>query len=210
MAELWKANPQHWLTNWELTFETTIGPLILPLIQSIVVLSITWLLASWVRSVVRKSLGGTRADLNVVILISRIAYLTVILLGTVWVLGILGVSWTTLLTFLGVISLAISLAAQDILKNIFAGLYLLIERPFRIGEQITVRDFSGLVEDVRLRTTVLRTPDDQQVIIPNATIFMEVLVNKGTYSAQASKAGASGTAKGESRAIVDGREGNIV
>ena len=67
---------------------------------------------------------------------------------------------------------------QDVLKNVFAGVYLLIERPFRPGETIKVRDFVGVVETVDLRTTSLRA-DGEIVFIPNAILLAEVLVNRG-------------------------------
>ena len=67
---------------------------------------------------------------------------------------------------------------QDVLKNVFAGIYLLIERPFRPGDTIKVRDFVGRVETVDLRTTTLRS-DGEIVYVPNAILFSEVLVNRG-------------------------------
>jgi small conductance mechanosensitive channel len=67
---------------------------------------------------------------------------------------------------------------QDVLKNVFAGVYLLIERPFRPGDTIKVRDFIGRVETVDLRTTTLRN-DSELVYVPNAILFSEVLINRG-------------------------------
>ena len=70
-------------------------------------------------------------------------------------------------------------------KNFCSGVYLLFERPFRIGDEITVKDFRGRVVEVGMRTTSLRTEDDLQVMIPNAVVLSEVVVNRSTYPATA-------------------------
>src|SRR6266851_7692913 len=68
-------------------------------------------------------------------------------------------------------------AIQDILKNFFSGVYLLLERPFRVGDTIRVKDQLGVVENIGVRTTLLRTSDNVQVLVPNATVFSEVVTN---------------------------------
>ena len=79
------------------------------------------------------------------------------------------ISWRNLMknkvfSFINIVGLAVGLAIQDILKNFFAGFYLLFERPFRVGDKITVRDHHGTVVEIGLRTTSLRTDDDLQVL----------------------------------------------
>ena len=76
--------------------------------------------------------------------------------------------------------LAFSLAVQDILKNFFAGVYLLLERPFRVGDTIQIKDQKGVVETIGIRTTTLRTEDNVYVMIPNAVMFAEIVANR-TY-----------------------------
>jgi small-conductance mechanosensitive channel len=80
-----------------------------------------------------------------------------------------------------VITVALSLALQDILKNIVAGVYLLIERPFVIGDYIAVDTYTGTIEDILIRVTRLRTTDGQLILIPNATLFTSPVVNKSYY-----------------------------
>jgi small-conductance mechanosensitive channel len=84
----------------------------------------------------------------------------------------------------GTVGLAVSLSLQDVLRNLVAGLIILVERPFAIGEHIDFRTFSGVVETIELRTTVLRTPTGQRVVIPNALIFSDALVNRSAYGRQ--------------------------
>ncbi len=75
-------------------------------------------------------------------------------------------------------TLAFSLALQDILKNFFSGVYLLLERPFRVGDTIKVKEQTGVVENIGVRTTQLRTVDNVQILVPNATVFSEVVANQ--------------------------------
>lgn len=153
-------------------------------IGAIVVLLIALTIAERVRRATVRSIGRTKADPNTVVFVGRVAHLGSLLVGILVALGILGISWTALLAVVGAVSLAISLAIQDVLKNFVAGLYLLIERPFRVGETIKIKDFTGKVEDIGIRTTTLRTNDDLQIVVPNATVFTEVLTNLGSSKAQ--------------------------
>jgi small-conductance mechanosensitive channel len=118
-----------------------------------------------------------RVDVGTSILVGRLLTVTWLVVGSVVVLSILGVNPATLVTVLGAIGLAASLALQDILKNFFAGLYLLLERPFRVGEVIRVKEQQGTVEHVGIRTTTLRTPENVEVLVPNAMVFAEVVTN---------------------------------
>ena len=85
---------------------------------------------------------------------------------------------TTFVTVLGVAGLGISLAMQDVLKSFVAGTFLLFERPFRIGDEISIKAERGVVEDIGIRTTRLRNADNVQIIIPNAVVFAEVVANR--------------------------------
>lgn len=120
--------------------------------------------------------NATSANLG--ILIGRLSYLTALALGLIWIAYIFGIQLSGLLTFLGALSLAITFALQDVLKNLVAGLYLLWERPFVIGDSIQVKDVTGSVEDVQVRTTVLRAENGQLIVVPNAVLFTEIVVNR--------------------------------
>ncbi|MBI2952899.1 MAG: mechanosensitive ion channel [Chloroflexi bacterium] len=142
------------------------------------ILLITLVMAGKARRGTAASIGRTRADPNIAVFVGRFAHLGVLTIGGLIALGIAGIDWTVILALAGAIGLAVSLAVQDVLKNLVAGLYLLMERPFRVGETIKVRDFTGRVEDIGIRTTVLRTDDALLVIVPNTVMFADVVVNK--------------------------------
>jgi small-conductance mechanosensitive channel len=132
------------------------------------------------RAATLRALGRTRADLSTRLLIGRAVFVAVMVVGALAALGALGVPWPTVVALAGVLGLAASLALQDVLKNFVAGVYLLVERPFRIGESIKVKDFTGAVETIDVRTTVLRTPEGDAVMVPNAILFAEIILNRGT------------------------------
>jgi small-conductance mechanosensitive channel len=143
------------------------------------VLVLAWQLARLARLSVERSASRRSADLSLGILVGRIAYLVIAGLGMLTALDILGIPLSSVVTTLGIVGIAVSLALQDILKNVFSGLYLLFERPFRIGDEIQLKDFVGRVEHVYHRTTVILTDDGARVIIPNATLISEVVQNRG-------------------------------
>jgi small conductance mechanosensitive channel len=118
-----------------------------------------------------------RVDTGTQILVKRALVVTFVVVTVLVVLGMLGVSSLSLVTVAGAVGLAFSLATQDILKNFFAGVYLLLERPFRVGDTVQVKDQRGVVENIGVRTTMLRTPDNVQVLVPNAVVFAEVVSN---------------------------------
>lgn len=128
------------------------------------------------RGVVR-ALNAAHVDRSLQQLGARSAYVLTLLLGAVIVLGVLGVPLAVPGIFLGVLTLALSLALQDVMRNLFAGVYLLIERPFLIGDEITVTEFSGRIEDIQLRVTSLRAADGERVLLPNALLFTSAVVN---------------------------------
>lgn len=97
----------------------------------------------------------------------------------IWVVGILVAATIVfpslrlgdIVGLLGLGSVAIGFAFQDIFKNFLAGVLLLLNEPFRLGDQIQVREFEGTVEDIAIRSTQIRTYQGERIVIPNATIF---------------------------------------
>ena len=82
-----------------------------------------------------------------------------------------GLSPADLIASLGVSSVAIGFAFQDILQNWLAGILILLRQPFKIGDQIVVNEFEGTVEIVQIRSTIITTYDGQRVVIPNNTVY---------------------------------------
>jgi potassium-dependent mechanosensitive channel len=125
-----------------------------------------------------RAMRRARVDTGTQILVRRCVGAVIIVFGGLSVLGTLGISPAALVTIAGAVGLAFSLALQDILKNFFSGIYLLLERPFRVGDLIKVKEQEGRVENIGVRTTALRTADNVQILVPNAVVFAEVVANR--------------------------------
>jgi hypothetical protein len=140
-----------------------------PLVRAVLLIIGTWIATRLARS--SFNFASRRADPHARILIGRVINIVIIGLGVSTILDTVGVPLTTFVTVLGVAGLGISLAMQDVLKSFVAGTFLLFERPFRIGDEISVKDQRGTVEHIGIRTTRLRNADNVQIIIPNGVVF---------------------------------------
>lgn len=111
-------------------------------------------------------------------LFSKVGKAFIGLLAAITVLQHLGVNVASLVVSLGVGSLAVGLAAQDTLSNMFAGFTLMVDRPFRVGDRIQLASGeSGDVETIGVRATLIRTADETLLIVPNSLLVKERLVN---------------------------------
>jgi small conductance mechanosensitive channel len=147
------------------------------LLAALVFLALTVVLARLVRRGVEAGLRRTSTEAYVHLLVGKIAYFATMLLGVVVALSIGGVNLGWVVGSLGLVTVALGLALQDILGNFVAGIVLLLEHPFTRGDEIAMGEVEGTVEDIRVRATQLRTPDGQQLIIPNKLLFTSVITN---------------------------------
>ncbi|HEY6959133.1 MAG TPA: mechanosensitive ion channel domain-containing protein [Candidatus Limnocylindria bacterium] len=147
-------------------------------IWALVVIVVTLLIARGLRRATMRMLARSRAQANVTILLGNIAQVVVILVGLLavtWIYTREAFGW--ILTSFSVFGIVIGLSLQDILKNFFAGIWVLVERPFRIGDTIEVSGQTGSVEEIAFRTTMLRTADGREAIIPNSIFMTSSIVN---------------------------------
>src|SRR5438309_10940110 len=150
-------------------------------VEGILLFLLSFVVASVVRGTIRNQLKRTHIDQQVALLVSRIAYLTVVVLGVIAAFSELFGSPALVFGGFGFLALAFSLAFQDILKNFIAGLFMLLERPFRLGDEITVDNHTGIVENIEMRATTLRTNEGEQVITPNSLVYTGTIINRTRY-----------------------------
>ena len=103
------------------------------------------------------------------------------LLVLIFSLNTLGVNTTAFVALLGAAAIAIGVALQDSLKNFASGVLLVVFRPFNVGHFVDAGGTSGIVEEITLFTTLMRTGDNRSVIIPNGAIYSGTITN---YSAR--------------------------
>lgn len=97
------------------------------------------------------------------------------------ILSLLGIPTTSFVAILTAFSLALSLALQDTLSNFASGILLIANKPFKAGDFVEVAGVSGTVVTVKISVTVLSTPDNKLITIPNSTVSKSEIIN---YSAQ--------------------------
>src|SRR5579864_693326 len=148
---------------------------------AILIIVVSYLLARLVRLLAGKELRRVKADPQVTLLVVRIAFLGTLLAGIISAFTYLFGNPTLVFGGFGFLALAFSLAFQDILKNFIAGIFLLLERPFRLGDEITVDNHTGTVENIEMRTTTLRTADGEQVLTPNSLVYTGTIINRTRY-----------------------------
>jgi small conductance mechanosensitive channel len=153
-------------------------------IWALVALVVALVVARYARLWVVRLFTRRRVSLNVATLLGNLLQVLVVALGIIYALRSFGVDWAALLTIVGAAGLAISLSMQDLLKNVIAGIYILMEQPFRIGDRISVKEVTGAVQGIELRTTILWTDENLQVVVPNSTILNEILVNRSASNLQ--------------------------
>lgn len=147
------------------------------LIAALVVFGVGLFLASITRRVVRRALMRRTENTQPITLLSQLAYWLVVILVAAISLQMVGFNLTAFLAGLGIAGITIGFALQDVSKNFIAGLLMLIQQPFEIGESIEVGGYSGTVEAIDLRATQIRTADGRLVLIPNGDVIIKPITN---------------------------------
>jgi small conductance mechanosensitive channel len=133
--------------------------------------------ARGVRTLLRRAFGHTGKQ-NVGAVLGRLGYFATMLLGALVAITVVVPSMTPgrLVSLLGIGGVAVGFAFKDIFQNMLAGILLLWRQPFRIGDEITTRTFTGVVEDIETRATMIKTYDGRRILIPNSIIYAEPVV----------------------------------
>lgn len=147
------------------------------LVVALVIFVIGLVAAGVLSKTVRRALQQRNTDLELTILIGTLTRWTVIVLFTVLSLEQVDFDLSAFLAGLGIVGFTIGFAIQDVSKNFVAGLLILLQQPFDLGDAIEVGDYSGVVLEVNLRATEIRTFDGRFVTIPNADVFTSPIVN---------------------------------
>ncbi|MEL6615686.1 MAG: mechanosensitive ion channel family protein [Bacteroidota bacterium] len=154
------------------------------LIPAILVGIAFWAVYKLVHGILRRALGRSkRVDIGVEQLILRVLRIVFFAFGAVTVLSELGIEVAPLIAGLGIAGLAIGFASQDTVRNLIAGITILVDRPFRVGDNIELQDTFGTVEEITLRSTRVRTLSNQIAILPNAKVIEEKILNHSMHRA---------------------------
>ena len=144
------------------------------------------IIASAARSIVRRITERRQRRQSLGLLLGQIAYIAMTVLGFLIAISAVAPSFhaSDLIGMLGIGSVAIGFAFQNILQNFLAGILLLLQEPFEIGDWITVTGFEGKVDDIQTRATIISTADGKRIVIPNAVLFTNPVVVGRAHSNQ--------------------------
>jgi len=149
----------------------------LRLIGAIVILIVGRFVAKMLRRTTRKAMAKTDTDLAIVNFVSSMIYYVVIVAVWLAVLGSFGIETASLVAVLGAAGFAVGFALQGSLSNFASGVMLLIFKPFRIGDVVDVAGVVGTVRDMGLFTTLIYSPDNIKIMVPNSKIFGDTIKN---------------------------------
>lgn len=157
---------------------------VIPFLEKLVIAIIIFIVGRWVAKLitglVSKGLLKAKVDEVLVNFLAAIVGAALTLFVIIAALSKLGVNTTSLVALVGAAGLAIGLSLQGSLQNFASGVMLITFRPFTAGDFVEVAGTSGIVEKITIFTTEIRTGDNKQVIVPNGSIYGDVIVNYST------------------------------
>src|SRR5215211_4996601 len=146
------------------------------LLTALVIFIASLYLARILSNVLRRALQRRRAPAGVIHLLAQLTLWSIVVAGTISALQRF-FNVTAFLTGLGILGFTIGFALQDIMKNFASGIILLLQPPFHVGETIGVKGFDGTVLAIDLRATEMRAADGRVVILPNADVLANPIIN---------------------------------
>ena len=128
----------------------------------------------------RKLLKKSKLDLSLHSIIVSTLKILLLFLTILIVAPTLGIETASLLAVLSIAGVAVSLSIQGILGNFFSGVTLLISKPFKIGDFVTIGGMSGTIVETGITHTKLHTIDNQVILVPNSSVTSNVIINVST------------------------------
>jgi small conductance mechanosensitive channel len=155
-------------------FVTTYG---LKIIGAIIILILGRIAAGIGRKVVEKVLEKSKTDPAVVSFAGSMIYFLILIFAVLAALAKFGIQTASFVAILGAAGFAIGFALQGSLANFAAGVLILVLRPFKVGNFIDGAGVAGTVKEIQLFTTILATPDNIKIMVPNGKLFGDTIKN---------------------------------
>lgn len=153
----------------------------LDIVMAIVALVIGYIVSREIKVWTRNILKRSNIDPNAIGFITEIVYFISLLFVMTIVFGMLGISTSSLIAALGGIGLAIGLALKDNFSNVASGIFILIFRPFNVGDYIVANGVEGTVAEIAIIYTKIRTLGNQMIAVPNNTMTSSIIKNYSHY-----------------------------
>ncbi len=149
------------------------------LVEMAIIFVCASILVRAIRRPVRRRLAATLIPENAKRIVENAVAFGVYVAAATLLLTFWGVTWTTLLTAIGISTLFVAFGLQGLLQSLVAGILILFERPYNVGDRITYagEHVDGIVEEIALRTTVVRADDGTRVVAPNSFALNKAIAN---------------------------------
>ncbi len=164
-------------TEQGIVFITDYGP---RLLGAILVLIIGLWLISWITKLMKKAFRKAKVDESLIPFLASLVNWTLKALLIISVASMVGIATTSFIAVIGAAGLAIGLALQGTLGNFAGGVIILLFKPYKVGDLLEAQGYLGVVEEIQIFVTKLRSPQNELIIIPNGAISNGSLKN---YSA---------------------------
>ena len=150
---------------------------LLPIGGALVVLLVAWFASGWVRAAIRKGTEKAKVDITLGKFLGNAARWVILVIAFVSVLGMVGVETTSFAAVLAAVGFAVGFALKDTLSDLAAGVLLLIFRPFKVGDAVTISGQTGTVDEIELFFTTIDTFDGKRLVIPNSRVSGATIEN---------------------------------
>ena len=147
------------------------------LLGALIIVIIGWFAAKYVYALLMRLFERNHFDSTLAKFVASVVKMLVFAAMIVIALGKIGISIAPFVAAIGAVSLTAGLALQGSVSNYAAGVLLIISRPFKVGDTLSISGFYGVVEEIKLSYTVLRNEDEELITIPNKKMIGDVLVN---------------------------------
>ena len=155
--------------------EHIISSLVILVVTYTVIVIIDIILDNWARKIAERT--HSQVEDEVILMFKRISRIFIFIIGLLFILPVWGVQILPVLASLGVAGIAVAFALQSTLSNVFGGASILLDKSVKVGDKIKIDDVTGTVVDVGLRSTKIKTFDNELVTVPNGKLADSKILN---------------------------------
>jgi len=146
-------------------------------IMAIVVLIVGLIVIKWISKALVRLMRKSSVNESLIPFLKSLTNILLKVMLVISVMGMVGIQMTSFIAVLGAAGLAVGLALQGTLQNFAGGVMILLFKPYEVGHFIEAQGFMGTVKEIQIFTTVLSTPDNRKVIIPNSPLATGSITN---------------------------------
>jgi len=172
------------MENFFLSVRNVITLYGLDIISAILILVIGMWAAKFIKKMLRKIMKKREMDDTISSFLANLAYAIIVAFVVIATLSKVGIETTSFVAIIGAAGLAVGLALQGALANFAAGFLLILFRPFKSGDFIQAAGTAGSIQEIQMLYTVLKTPDNIKVVIPNGKLMGDIIVNFSAHESR--------------------------